>query len=672
MSRKTQRIDLSGYEPAFSQKNTDAALNDCKLEGETFVAAGNDPYVVFDCSSEKIMAISVTFDDNATDDRVVLYYDTGSGFGEKEKVETLTKGNSSFVFSPRGGVIRHARLDYSTKLTVKKIDFYSNCRVTYERNQISYKYYILVVLAGIILTVIAAVIESKIGFFPKIKAFISAHKKSILIFIVGIFACALLGALATYILFLLKHKISIYLYIFIFSGLAVIFEIFFFSKSAGKKTENLFLAVCLTIGMMMIIVTPVGHASWDTGIHYRYALSTTSLRTEYTPADWKVMATAPVTQITPSDTFEKAIDRNQLLNSEDDTVSGELGFNMNIAHFLSGAAVKTAKFFGLSFVVSFWAGKVPILLIYAFVCYFAIRKLNSGKMLLSVIALFPTSLFLTTNYSYDYWVICFSFLGIAYFYSEAQQPLKPISGRDTLIMYGALFLACIPKAIYLTLLFIPLFMPRKKLPHKVRYYLTCAFAFALLFALFVYKAKTSVSNGGDSRGGEAINSAAQLSWIMSNPMDYAKVLGKFLLNYLSIKDMRQYISAFAYLGFGTKAIVYILLIIILGITDKNGFDVYTSKGYHKVIAAVFLIVTAAMIATALYVDFTAVGSDGIAGCQPRYLIPIIFPACYMLGSFKQNFKFVEKHRAILNMIAFAACAYSAYYDIYALMVRKMV
>ena len=73
MSRKTQRIDLSGYEPAFSQKNTDAALNDCRLEGETFVAAGNDPYVVFDCSSEKIMAISVTFDDNATDDTVVLY-----------------------------------------------------------------------------------------------------------------------------------------------------------------------------------------------------------------------------------------------------------------------------------------------------------------------------------------------------------------------------------------------------------------------------------------------------------------------------------------------------------------------------------------------------------------------------------------------------------------------
>ncbi len=61
-----------------------------------------------------------------------------------------------------------------------------------------------------------------------------------------------------------------------------------------------------------------------------------------------------------------------------------------------------------------------MLLTYALTVYFAIRKLKSGKMIMSVIALFPTNIVLASNYSYDPWVTGFSLLGTAYFVSEMQ------------------------------------------------------------------------------------------------------------------------------------------------------------------------------------------------------------------------------------------------------------
>ena len=38
-----------------------------------------------------------------------------------------------------------------------------------------------------------------------------------------------------------------------------------------------------------------------------------------------------------------------------------------------------------------------------------------------------------------------------------------------------------------------------------------------------------------------------------------------------------------------------------------------------------------LVATALYISFTAVGADYIAGCQPRYLLPLLFPTAYFIG-----------------------------------------
>lgn len=42
-------------------------------------------------------------------------------------------------------------------------------------------------------------------------------------------------------------------------------------------------------------------------------------------------------------------------------------------------------------------------------------------MILAVVAMFPTSLFIASNYSYDTWVIGFVMIGMAYFVGNCQE-----------------------------------------------------------------------------------------------------------------------------------------------------------------------------------------------------------------------------------------------------------
>ena len=66
--------------------------------------------------------------------------------------------------------------------------------------------------------------------------------------------------------------------------------------------------------------------------------------------------------------------------------------------------------------------------------------------------------------------------------------------------------------------------------------------------------------------------------------------------------------------------------------DDNGNvpDIKTTKNRIVVWGISFVVIC--LFSTALYVSFTAVGLDTIAGVQMRYIMPIVFPALAMMGS----------------------------------------
>jgi len=139
---------------------------------------------------------------------------------------------------------------------------------------------------------------------------------------------------------------------------------------------------------------------------------------------------------------------------------------------------------------------------------------------------------------------------------------------------------------------------------------------------------------GDSRGGSDINATEQTMFILRNPLTYAGILLIFLRDYLNIFTTPNYTTYFAHLGIGSFYNLVWMLVGFVMLTDRSEKDMHTSSIKIKTVTAFLTISTVALISTALYIDFTAVGSDSIAGMSGRYLLPVVFPFLYAVGSFK--------------------------------------
>ena len=64
--------------------------------------------------------------------------------------------------------------------------------------------------------------------------------------------------------------------------------------------------------------------------------------------------------------------------------------------------------------------------------------------------------------------------------------------------------------------------------------------------------------------------------------------------------------------------------------------------------------TACLVATSMYIAFTPVGMGTINGCQPRYMLPLFFPAMMLLGVMGTD---NQANRTIYNGVVFALIGY---------------
>ena len=73
------------------------------------------------------------------------------------------------------------------------------------------------------------------------------------------------------------------------------------------------------------------------------------------------------------------------------------------------------------------------------------------------------------------------------------------------------------------------------------------------------------------------------------------------------------------------------------LTDKREYDVRHIR--NSFIYMIFDVWNSSLIATSLYIAYTEVGSNTIAGCQSRYITPLIYPLFAVLGGSGIRLKF---------------------------------
>lgn len=464
---------------------------------------------------------------------------------------------------------------------------------------------------------------------------------------------------------------------FFFSS--VLFCVFIHLVFRKKLIQNLpvsFLIVILSAGLCMTLflpaATPVG---WDDGIHYE--------RTVY-------LSEGPVTHISRADksmthfeierTFSvSAAQKNrEFLNAQHDGFTRRTSRSAwgpdRIGYLPHVFGLWVGRILGLDYVNTFLAGRIFNLLFYSLVIYFAMKRLKSGQLLLYVIALFPTGLFQAANYSYDPWVNSLYILGFAYFLGALQRPEEPITAKEVAIMLTALVIGSFPKAVYAACMPILLLLPREKALTRKSYrnYLlavTAATAAALLTYFVPFVLAGAFASSGDMRGGSDINSMEQVRFIFSNPMAYTKILLQFLSDYLSPAQSHGYTCFMAYLGGKDLHTLAMVLLFGTALLDRSTCDRSYQSLTVKAFSAFFLFGTVCLVATALYITFTPVGYYTINGCQPRYLLPLLFPAFALIGNVftKQMVK-----PAIVRIVTIILSAGMLWYEIWFAIVSRYI
>lgn len=448
-----------------------------------------------------------------------------------------------------------------------------------------------------------------------------------------------LAYLVTYFvsLVVLKSAFNVRLLYAVLALLGIMFCLVVNWKSAAKKPEKIFAIFALILGLFCIGVTPdrVG-VSWDDQIHYGRVLEISNfLNGIEFEADMNNIGSAPSYHRTGYDRESdySYIENIEALYSRRGCQSAEFtDYGIwSIAYIPSAIGIILARGLGLSYIGVFNAGRLFNLLMYIGLVYYAIKRIKYGKVLIAAIGMIPTTIFMAASYSYDPWITGFTILGFSYFFAELQDD-EPLQSKNAMIMIGAITIGCLPKAIYFPFLFPLLFMPKKKFKsqRQRRYYYSAIVGMGLfLVATFLLPIIIGGAGTGDIRGGADVNSTEQIKFILKNPFKYMEILYNFALDYVSFNISAKMLQGFAYVGLGRFYSVVSIILTVLAFLDRGERE----KNFCTVKSMTLLANAVAMVlaSTALYISFTPVGSDAIAGMQGRYLVPTIYPALYSIG-----------------------------------------
>lgn len=662
--RKADVYNVNADVPV-AQKLTEeniVTVNNCTVSDGRVTVTGGDAYIVFkvDRPVKGSMFMLKHSDPEQTDAKVQIYYaDETGAFSEAQTSVAFFRGNEPVIIDIPDSDVTYFRLDIDCNYTFESLDFYTSdlpTKTVY--NKISLSGVLISVGAALVCGGLMFFLASKFGLGEKITDYIKAHYVRGLIYLLFMLGCAVIALLIEAVLNFAGFDFTIRRVLLIFGVLATAAIFIFFCKDTYKNLPAMTAAIILTVGTVFIYAAPMAHISWDTESHYEWAVNTSYIGDVYlTQADLDIEKNA-VGFMYNKKTYTD--DNKQIFNEKGSTyISVIETSDRMISSLPSGTFMALGRLMGLSFYARFCLGKLANLICYALLAYFTVKKIQSGRVIAAIILLFPTNLFLATNYAYDWWVTGFTMLGMACFVNECQQQDKPVTVKDTLIMCGALAIGCIPKLLYAPLLFIPFFMHKKNFKNKKMYYALCTAVIVVLLASLFVRGSASVAGGGDTRGG-AVSVKGQAKYILSNPIGYAKLLFKYLSGYLSVSGTAGYINNFAYMGHTKFAGTIIALLIVAAVTDKSEADKDASNWLIRIGEVFMFVGMAAIISTVFYLDFTPVGKNEISGCQPRYLMPLIYPFIALLGYGKSPY---TMDRSVYAKIMLAPAAAVMLFDI---------
>ncbi|MBR4080590.1 MAG: DUF2142 domain-containing protein [Clostridia bacterium] len=262
---------------------------------------------------------------------------------------------------------------------------------------------------------------------------------------------------------------------------------------------------------------------------------------------------------------------------------------------------------------------------YAGVCTAAVKIAPRYKLTFMIAAVLPTCLYQASNISYDAMVMAGVLLGLAILVREMDCPEKRLSGASALGMTVSIVLGTIAKPVYSVALLLLWMLPVSKFGSKKRAWIFRIFVLVLLLAC-LYSCLLGMyaeQIGGDDRMGEGVDSAAQVQFILANPLFFLREMGDFLVTTVP-RYLTNSASQWAHWGAGKTSGVLMaalwLLCPLCCLSEKKTSPLTWGRRVWLFVLSLIPIVALMVVQ---YIVSTPVGSDSIAGMQGRYVLPVL-------------------------------------------------
>ena len=442
-----------------------------------------------------------------------------------------------------------------------------------------------------------------------------------------------------------RFEINKYRVLFVVCLLALLY-VMIFEKKFVQKVEWYFLCFSLVFGLLVIIYAQPTYNAWDEEVHFQNVYSIASGK----HVKWSEATQAIIDKKTPScNTKAEYAELRAAMNEKGREVlhletkeTGVVSYSF-LAYIPMAVMMKIGMLLNLSFSNMYMLGKIGNLLFYVAIMFLAIRLAKKKKLFLVFIAMMPTSIYLAASYSYDAVVFACVTLGSVLWCNEmfySQKKYQAVNMVSSIFF----FVGCLSKAVYIPLILVMLLLPRvqkMKKKYKVIFWIGILTILGLVLMTFVLPVFSNtiagnVSFGGDSRGGDT-SVVRQILSMIQHPWATIKLLVTDILRFDNFRNLgdpsssNYFVGNLMFLNFGAlgvlshKWVMLLLPVLLLTLIYRDKQDSVISYSFlYRLFIILVIIITVILIWVALYLSFTPVGVESIAGVQARYYLPLLY------------------------------------------------
>lgn len=269
--------------------------------------------------------------------------------------------------------------------------------------------------------------------------------------------------------------------------------------------------------------------------------------------------------------------------------------------------------------LTLYLGKIFTLIFYLICCYFAIKLIPFGKMVLFLCALLPFSLETATSYSYDATVIALSFLMIGYvFYLKCEK--KKVCTSD-IVLWTFLTMWLAPcKIVYYFIGFLIFLVPVEKFKTKRQYYLSGIAASGFGAVALVVGRMATITTAIEGEAGKYFTIDMFFEDIPRSVLMIGRTINYHFEDYLKQIFGGMYSWMDLHLSWNF-VLLYMLLfcVVLLKRQDEKVFLKIRDKAWMGMIILIII----AMVAASMLFTWTPPDASVIVGIQGRYFLPVL-------------------------------------------------